>query len=227
MTEPGQRRAHGQTAAEEEAKERGKELDLVPVLEEEKVISLTRGFQRMRTDWNSPDKDTVESVWAVVDAAILDRFGDAFGIEFMIFNMVREPEFDEATGEVKMDSYGLPIWKRRMDGSYYEDWSRITHKDRDSLLHEINTKMFGWEQAQAEAWGEALFAKALWEEAFATGFDTASEGKATVDARNARATRVSAEHRYFSVFKSVYSKKADAVVRSMERLSQRLKDLQV
>jgi hypothetical protein len=34
-----------------------------------------------------------------------------------------------------------------------------------------------------------------------------------------------ADERYFAIFESVLSRKADAIVRSMERLSQRLKDV--
>lgn len=223
-------RASGQSAGEEEARENGKELDrLVGEEKAEQPLGLTRAFQRLRTDWKSSDRDIINSVMATVDEQIFQDFDEAYGIIFTIFDIVRKHVVDEETGEIKYDTAGLPEWQRNPDGSYFEDWSRINSQHREQLQYEIITKMFQWEQRSASIWGEALFAKAQWEEAFATGFDQAEikNGRDTVEARTARANRSAAEHRYLAVYKSMYSKKADAILRSLERLSQRLKDMSV
>lgn len=225
MVEPSKPRAHGQTAAEEEAKERGKEIEKILDHEPEDPVSLTRAFQRMRTDWNSKDRETIIEVKSIVDEFMFERFPDAYEIEYEIWNIVRAKRIDPKTGEVMVDQHGLDLWETRPDGSYVEDWSNIGIKERERLLYEIITRLFTWEQRLAEIKGEALFAKAVWEEAFATGFDTADSGKKTVEARNARGTRVAMEHRYLAVYKSMCYERAAAIVRSMDRLAQRLKDI--
>jgi hypothetical protein len=47
-------------------------------------------------------------------------------------------------------------------------------------------------------------------------------GKPTIDDRTQWGHQFSAEERYFAVFRSVLSRKADALVRSMERLRRML-----
>jgi hypothetical protein len=220
-------RASGQTTAEEVMPDAVGQLDKPVDTEPEKPLNLTRAFQRMRTDWNSKDRETIQSVKSTVDQQILEDFRDAYALMFEIHNTVRLQVVDQATGEVKSDGYGLPLWQQNRDGTYIEDWDRIKRKERERFLHIIITRMFEWEQTAADIWGEAIFAKAQLEEAFATGFDSIADPKATVDARTARANKLSADHRYLAVYKSYYSRKADAIVRTMLGLSQRLKDLHV
>ena len=227
MVDSNKARAHGQTGAEETAKGLAKDLDNLVDLPVEKPVNLTRAFQRMRTDWNSADREIIRQVQADVDRQIFDAFAEAYEIEYEIYDLVRAPEVDEATGEIKTDADGLTIWATSSSGKWIEDWSKINSTARERLLYEIITKMFNWEQRSADAFGEALFAKAVWEEAFSTGFDTSPDVKKTVEARTAYGNRVAADHRYLAVYKSLYSKKADAVVRSMLLLAQRLKDLHV
>jgi len=224
--EKGKIRSHGQTTADSVAEEQSEEIDKPVDAPEEPVLNLTRAFQRMRTDWQGPDRDTIEAVKDLATDRIFDNFVSAYSIQFDIWDVVRKPAVNEETGEVLTDDNGLAIWARNDDGSFIEDWSKIKSWHREQFLYRIITNMFDWEQKAADAWGEALFAKAQWEEAFASGFDTITE-KATVDARTARANRLAADHRYLAVYKSFYSKKAEALVRSMDRLAQRLKDLHV
>jgi hypothetical protein len=219
-------RASGQTTAEEVSPEAIGDIDKPVQPEPEKPVNLTRAFQRMRTDWNSKDRETIQSVKSIVDQQIFENFRDAYALMFEIQNLVRLPQVDE-NGEVKTDEAGWPLWQENRDGTYVEDWDNIKRKDRERFLHMIITRMFDWEQTAADIWGEAIFAKAQLEEAFATGFDSIADAKATVDARTARANRLSADHRYLAVYKSYYSRKADAIIRSMQGLSQRFKDLTV
>lgn len=223
----GQIRAHGQTAADAVAEEQVKEIDTPVTEKEEKPVGLTRAFQRMRTDWHSADKDTIKSVQSIVDDQLFNAFSDAYSLRYEMFDIVRAKKIDKTTGEIETDDYGNALWEQNPDGTYVEDWTKLTSRDRERFIYQIITRMFEWEQAAADAWGEALFAKAQWQEAFSTGFDSFTEGKAIEKAREARANRQAADQRYLAVFKSLYSKKADALVRSMVLLAQRLKDLTV
>lgn len=225
MVDPSKPRAHGQTAGEEEAHEKVRDLDKPVELETEQPVSLTRAFQKVRTDWQGKDRDTMRSIKDDVSQFIFDQFQDAFEIEYQIWNIVREKVVDKTTGEVLKAPDGLDLWATRPDGSYIEDWSKIGTKEREALLYQIITRLFTWEQTAAEIRGEALFAKAIWEEAFAYSFDKAPGEKKTVEARNAVATRVTFDHRFLAVYKAVANDKAQAIVRSMDRICQRLKDL--
>jgi hypothetical protein len=98
----------------------------------------------------------------------------------------------------------------------------LTDRRREHFLHQISAHLFEWEQASQDLWGEAMFAKAAWEERFAWGYTT-SEGK-TIDDRTQRARQASQEERYFAIYRTLLSRKADALVRSMQLINQRLKD---
>jgi hypothetical protein len=73
-----------------------------------------------------------------------------------------------------------------------------------------------------------MYAKVIWEQQFSSGYDDLPSGsKDTIEGRTARAKMVAAEDQFLAIFKTYYSRKADAIVRSMERLSQRIKDIHV
>lgn len=185
----------------------------------------TPGFSRMRTEWQGQDAITVAQVTGIVDNRILVNFSDAYAVMHELYEVVREPVLaDEVQGVVLTDAHGFTVWKRNHTGAYIEDYSRLTHKHRENLLFQITTRIFEWEQKAADAWGEAMFAKAQFEERFSLTFADAPGSRPTVDDRTQHARSSAREERYFAIFQSLYSRKADAIVRSMTLLSQRLKD---
>lgn len=222
-------RASGETAAEEVTKEVSEAFDKpieVPNLpgEDPQSKHRTPGFARMRTDWHGDDRLVVQRAKAAVDGQILNNFADAYDVMGQVYDLVRTPDVDE-NGEVKKDQFGFIIWARTPTGGYDEDFTRLSLKQREDLLFRITTRLFEWSQRAADAWSEAMFAKAVWEERFSIGFDAPMSG--TVDDRRAAGNLDAREERYFAIFLSTYSRKADAIVRSMELLGQRLKDSMV
>lgn len=224
MVAANNNRAHGSTGAEEAAKEAAEEATKPFASEEFKPLNLTRRFQRMRMDWDGPNRDVIRNVETYVDRKLHEEFSEAFSIINEIHMVVREPETEEG-GEIKFDQYGFPVWKKYEDGGYIEDWERLTQRQIRHFIFKLINTAFADEQKAANAWGRAIFAKAVYEEAFATDFDGHPNPKATVESRSARAEAQAADYRYTAAFEALYSKKADAVVRSMDRISQRLKDL--
>lgn len=184
----------------------------------------TPGFSRMRTEWFGDDAQTIAEVTGIVNNRIVQNFASAYAIMNELYEIVREPVFDEQ-GEILKDAYGFTIWRQTPSGSYVEDYSRLGHRERENLLFEITTNIFAWEQAAANAWGEAMFAKAMFEERFALTFQGAPGTRPTVDDRTQHARASAREERYFAIFQSLYSRRADAIVRSMQLLGQRLKDV--
>lgn len=218
-------RASGQTAAEEKAKEVGEKADelIEPEVlpEERKRVFRTPGFSRMTLNWQGDDRDVIKAAKDAVDGRIVEEFRDAYQVMHHVYDLVREPEVDEH-GEVITDRFGFKVWRRTPEGDYEENWGRLTLAQRENLLFAITTRLFDWEQRAANIWGEAMFSKAKWEERFAIKYDEPMAG--TIDDREAKGHIGSTEERYFAIYQSWASKKADAVVRTMSLLAQRLKD---
>lgn len=185
----------------------------------------TPGFSRMRTEWEGNDAIVVAHVMGQADNLLLMNFADAFGVMHELYEIVREPVCDENTGLILKDAHGFTVWKRSPSGVWIEDYSRLGHKEKQHLLFQITTRIFEWEQKAANAWGEAMFAKAMFEERFAATFQSTPGTKPTVDDRTQFARGSSTEERYFAIFQSLYSRKAEALVRSLTLLGQRLKDV--
>lgn len=201
------------------AHELGQELenpDAEDSLEESKSWR-TPGFQRMRLDWSSGDKDVLSRVKNTVDARLMREFKDAYQLMFSLYEIVRTPASDER------DQWGHPIdWVRNDAGFPVEDYSKLTLREKENFLFGITTRVFTWSQLAVDAWTDAMISKAQWEERFSTGFTDPDKG---TDAARTAAGRLDAlDERYFAILLSSYSKKADALVRSLELLSQRLKD---
>ena len=184
----------------------------------------TPGFTRMRTEWYGEDRAHMEALRAIADGTIMRLYPDAFVLIADLFEIVREPEVDE-DGVVQKDQFGMVKWARTQNGAFIEDYSRLTHQNREDFLFRITANLFEWQQTRADLWGDAMFAKALWEEAFATGFSTAPGTRPTVDDKTQRGRLYAAEERYFAIFQTLLSRKADAVTSSLELLGQRLKDV--
>lgn len=218
-------RASGKTAGRETAEEESKSLaELVnPEIPIERAKTFKYpGFSRFRTEWDGEDKVTMTRIRHIVELQLAKNFRDAYAVMLEVYSIVRVQE-EGPGGEGLIDSHGFPVWKRSGPaGAYIEDWTKLTSRQKENLLFSITTKLFDWEQRAADAWLEAMMAKGIFEEQFANYFDEPIAG--TIEDRRARANARAAEERYFAIFQSAYSRKAEAVVRSMTLLSQRLKD---
>jgi hypothetical protein len=228
MVAANKRRAHGETGAVEEAKEASEAMtqEVEQQLPEERARHWrTPGFSRMRYSWSdSEDRAVIDRAKVEVDRVITNAFSDAYAIVSRVYDIVREPEMVD--GKPVLDGDGLIVWKRAHDGWFIEDFTKLTHRQREDFLLSITTALFMWEQRASDMWGEAMFSKAQFEERFASAYDDPGvmSGRDTVEARTARANMGAAEDRYFAIFLSLLSKRADSVVRSMDRLALRLRD---
>jgi hypothetical protein len=177
-------------------------------------------FSRMRTDWRPPDKIKMSEIGRLADDILATCFPDAYWLIERLYAVVREPVV-LTTGEKMQDLAGHTRWKRNDLGFYIEDWSRLGDRERNDFLHELTIHMFEWRQQAAVMWGSAMFAKGIWEQAFAYGYTTAQlpgSGRLTVDDKTQAGHLEGMEDRYFAIFQSVLSRRADALIKSLERL---------
>jgi hypothetical protein len=138
-----------------------------------------------------------------------------------VYDLVRTPVVNE-NGEAQRDKWGFVVWQRTQSGGFDEDFSRLTRKQKEHLLFLVTTRIVEWESKAADIWGESMLSKGKYEERFSLAFDSPMSG--TVDDRKAVGNIDAADERYFALFMAVLSRKADALVRSMNNLAQRLKD---
>lgn len=185
-------------------------------------------LSRMRTGWAGDDSARLAEVRATADDIIKAEFRVAFAVMERIYRHVRSPVVNEETGEVRTYPDGTPVWELDELGAPVEHWGSISGSDRAALRFTIGAWLFEWELKAADTWADAMFAKVQWEEKFARGFIALPgmqvSGKPTIDDRTQWGHQFSAEERYFAVFRSVLSRKADVVVRSMNRLLRLLDD---
>lgn len=229
MVDRNQERANGRTAGEEIAREAMKDFDKTTEVElpdDRQRRFRTAGFSRMPTTWEGADAATMHSVHAQVSKLIDESFEDAFLLMYEIYEIVREVETDDQ-GNAVVDEHDLPVWKRTVTGRPVENWDRLTMKQRERFIFQIGTRLMDWKQRATEMWAEAMFSKAKWEDEFSIGYEELEGTKPTIGDREARGRLVSREARYFAIYASYLSRKADAVVSVMEQLSQRLKDVHV
>jgi hypothetical protein len=225
-------RASGKTAAEEVAQEVIAEADKtmeVELPDEREKSFQTPGFSRFRMNWFGEDATMISSMHEVVDQKLNEHFADAYTIMYEIYDLVRQ-KLTNPDGSTAKDKYGLELWARNDTGNYIEDWDKLNYRQRERFLFLITTRLFEWEQVAAGAWAEAMMSKAIWEESFAIRFTelpAVSATRPTVDDRTNHARVLSKEDKYFAIFCTYYSRKADALVRNMNLIAQRLKDVHV
>jgi hypothetical protein len=186
------------------------------------------GFSRMRTGWRGDDADKVMELEGLSDRIIRRRFAVAFGIIDRIHAHVRTQAFSRDTGEYLVYEDGTPQWVKDEFGVPVEDWGLLADKDRLNLLGTIHSHMFEWQMVKANIWAEAMYAKGEWEEIFSRGYTSLPghvvSGKPTIEDRTHHSQKNAAEERYFALFESALSRKADGIVSAVTGLQKFLEN---
>lgn len=184
----------------------------------------TAGFSRMRTEWRPGEGAEVAGIVQQAQGIIFRAFPDAYLVMNELWMLVREPVVDTTTGEIRTNLFGWPEWQKHPSGAYIEDYTRLANREKDDFLLRITTGLLEWEQKASTLWLESMLAKGRWEESMATGFTASMPGKTTVEARTQMGRAYAAEDRYHAIFRAAVSRSADSLIRSLERIGQRLKD---
>lgn len=182
---------------------------------------------RMRTRWTSDEQVIIDEAMSQADYEVHQAFGDAFIILDRIYEIVRIPKMLGTPPQVVFNSLGRIEWQTDEDGMAIEDFTKLTNTDREKFVHQITTRLVDWEQRRCRFWGEAMFARGTWEERFSHAFISTPpvEGKRPTEAdKTNNAQHASFDRRYLSLYMTMRSKQADALVGSMERIAMRLKE---
>jgi hypothetical protein len=184
--------------------------------------STRASFSRMRTGWAGDDARMIMELEVLAEKIIRRRFAVAFAIVERIRHHVRTQAVNKQTGVLLTYEDGTPQWEKDEFGAPAEDYAMLSDADRSNLLHTIAVHMFEWELAKGNTWFEAMVAKGEWEEIFSRGFTAQPghvlSGKPTIEDRTHHSQKNAAQERYFALFESSLSRKADGIVRAMAAL---------
>ena len=162
----------------------------------------TPGFQRMRLDWSSDDREVLSRAKSTAEGRLYREFPEVYRLLYRVYDVVRTPRSTRRRARSILTSGACPSWKKDQVGSYLEDFSKLGIREKEDILFTITTHLVEWQQIAADAWGEAMFAKAQWEERFSIGYDAPMSG--TIEARTAAGRLDSRDERYFAIFVSLY-----------------------
>ena len=224
-------RASGETPASEEAHIEAALLDVpieatVDVERQAEVEARAPAFMRMRFNWRDANEmRVIRNAHSAIEQRMVREFLDAYRILDEIQATVRIPVM--INGEEAFDEHGNAVWQVTPGGRVIEDYTRLTRKQMESFIGQITTRLFAWEQTAERMWMDALMAKAQFEERYAISYNehAGTASRTTVDDRKAAASSGAAEERYHAIYLTSLSRRGQALVRSMERLGQRMKDV--
>jgi hypothetical protein len=230
MVEQNKRRSSGKTTAEERTAEAalsvmepvGGPNDHTSDMERTVMRFRSPGFAGLSLNWTRENNLVLAKARGLAQAWLDENYGDVIRMMNEIFDIVREKQIDPATGEVLTDQHGFAIWKTNKYGRPIEDWGKLTRAQRDTYLFSIVTNLFQWRQRAADAWLEAMAAKAQWDEAYSGFFDELVSG--TIEDREAHGKVKSQEQRMFAILLEYRRRMADALIRDLDQLVRTLEN---
>lgn len=230
MVEQNKRRSSGKTTAQENTAEvglgvlepAGGPTDKMSDMERTVIRFRSPGFSGLSLNWTRENNHVLARARALAQQWLDQNYGDVIRMMNEIFDIVREKQVDQVTGEVLKDANGFDIWKTNKYGRPIEDWSKLTKAKRDDFLFSIVTNLFQWRQRAADAWLEAMAAKAQWDEAYSGKFEELVAG--TIEDREAHGKVESQEERMFAILLEYRRRLADALIRDMDQLARTLMD---
>lgn len=178
---------------------------------------------RLSIEWGEDDREAIEFIKSKIEEGIRQEYAQVFAEEEHLLAKVRIPN---------PPGSGVAGWQRNPDGSYIEDWGRLSLRDMEQFIQAASSEAFFSSQRVVNAYAEAVFAKFTYDDAYDDAYSRQLSG--TVGDKTARAKRRTQKERWLALFKSLYYKRAqevvgklDAHVRRVERVyAERQKELE-
>lgn len=229
MVEQNKRRSSGRTTGQESTAEVAQGVlepiggpnDKMADMERTVIRFRSPGFSGLSLNWTRENNNVLARARGLAQQWLDQNYGDVLRLMNEILDIVREKQTD-AQGEVLLDNNGFAIWKTNKYGRPIEDWGKLTKSQRDTFLFSIVTNLFMWRQRAADAWLEAMAAKAQWDEAFSGKFEELVSG--TIEDREAHGKVESQEERMFAILLEYRRRLADALIKDMDQLVRTLEN---
>ena len=207
------------------AKEKVEVLDVqlgeTPI-EEAEPLNVQTAAPKFRVEWRPDEKGMVD---AIIDAANIEihrMFAEAFQVEYNFLSKVRTPETDDYGNALKTPDGGT-VWRKNPDGTVYEDWSRITLSDLDQFILNASSWAFFGAQDSTDVWAQAVMAKLMLDEEYDARYASFIDG--TIADKQARASRMTQDSRYFAAYLAILQRKAKEVVDRLDTTVRRAENI--
>lgn len=187
----------------------GKELD--EVYEPEGLSGALEDVNimpKIKIDLEEEDKANLDYIQNSIEERVRSEYAQAFAIENMLLAKVRT-RLAPSLGDG---------WVMNPDGSYVEDWSKITTHDMESFIQEASAWAFFSSQNVISSYADAVFAKFSYDDAYDSAYSAQLTG--TIGDKSAKAKRRTQQERWVALYKTLYYKRAKEIV---DRLDQHVR----
>lgn len=168
---------------------------------------------RIAIEMEQADKADLDYIMSEIERQIREQYAQAFALESQLLAKVRTVAPQALGGG----------WVMNPDGSYVEDWSRVTLQDMEQFINAASSEAFFASQKVIDSYAEAVFAKYSYDDEFDDAYSRILTG--TISDKTAKAKRRTQKSRWIALYKTLYYKKAkevvdklDAHVRRVERI---------
>lgn len=159
---------------------------------------------RISVEWDEDDREAIDFIKRKIDEGIRREYAQVFAEEEHLLAKVRVPNPPGST----------PGWQMNADGSYLEDWGRVTIKDMEMFIQAASSEVFFSSQKVINDYAEAVFAKFTYDDAYDAAYSSQLSG--TIGDKTARAKRRTQDERWRALFKTLWYKRAQEVVGKLE-----------
>lgn len=156
---------------------------------------------RIRIEMSDEDRQALDRVKGQIDSDIAHQYAQVFAIEQRLLESVRVQRPDGT-------------FVRNPDGTFVEDWSKVTIPEMERFLQEASAWAFFSSQQAIDAYAEAVFTKYLYDDAYDEEYSRQLRG--TINDKVAVAKRRTQDERWLALYKSLYHKRAQEVVKRLD-----------
>ena len=158
----------------------------------------------IKIEVDESDKEQIDFIVESIEKSLHAQFPQVFAIENQLMAKVRTP----------LPAYQGPGWVMNADGSYMEDWSRITLQDMEQFIQAATAEIFFSSQRVIDCYAEAVITKYNYDDAYDKVYSSTLTG--TVGDKTAKAKRRTMDERWVALYKTLFYKKANELVSKLE-----------
>lgn len=159
---------------------------------------------QIKIDMDESDKEQMDFIIKSIEETLRNQFPQVFAIENQLLAKVRTP----------LPAYDGPGWVMNKDGSYMEDWSRISLQDMEQFIQAATAEVFFSSQRVIDSYAEAVITKYTYDDAYDAVYSSTLTG--TVGDKTAKAKRKTQDERWVALYKTLYYKKANELINRLE-----------
>ncbi len=177
---------------------------------------------KVNIDPEESDREALEYIMGDIEHRLHVEYAQVFSMENQLLAKVRS----------QVPEYLGGGYAKAQDGSYIEDWGRLSTQDMEQFILSGSSEAFFASQRVINQFAEAAYAKYDYDDAYDDAYARMLTG--TIGDKTAKAKRKTQKERWVALYKSIYYKKCkelvdrlDAHVRRMERVySERKKEIE-